>query len=161
MMEKLQYHIASKIAWETVFYDKAKAPELLGSLSNWSHFKLSKHLADTFQAICPDDETWQIDQLVLDIGPIQYNTLGSDLNKKVPNALKEALAILLFKTNQNQSTSLQILSEEDKTLRVLEVFLLQGHYPWNASIQHQKTFSKLMESALQHHEKGRWYCLKG
>lgn len=160
MMEKLQYHIASKIAWETVFYDKAKAPELLGSLSNWSHFKLSKHLADTFQAICPDDETWQIDQLVLDIGPIQYNTLGSDLNKKVPNALKEALAILLFKTNQNQSTSLQILSEEDKTLRVLEVFLLQGHYPWNASIQHQKTFSKLMESALQHHEKRTVVLLK-
>ena len=55
-MEKLQYHIASKIAWETVFTIKPRPELLLGSLSNWSHFKLSKHLADTFQAICPDDD---------------------------------------------------------------------------------------------------------
>ncbi|MCH9660699.1 MAG: hypothetical protein K0U54_07285 [Bacteroidetes bacterium] len=129
MIDKHQ-HIVSSFNWSTSFDDKVLATELQGRLSHWSTTSLELDMNRVFDQICPSEQTWRIDAMVVDLGSIYYKELNTELSSRFADCLKEAL-FNLMKNKNNTGLQVDILNSDDSLLSILRTYLLQGHMPWN------------------------------
>ncbi|MEZ4873946.1 MAG: contractile injection system tape measure protein [Flavobacteriaceae bacterium] len=147
-MSQGRSHIAAKITWDTTFDDKTLSQELLSALSHWSNFALQRHLSTTFEALCPEDETWYVPKLEIDLGPLGYASLASDLNKTFPQKLQEALLLLIRAQIQKGVEEAQVISQEQNDLQWIENYLVKGYFPWNYSSKNE-LFSRIIDRSLR------------
>lgn len=77
-MEKENNHTVRKISWNTSCYDADLANKFQNSLSNWSNLNLPILLEEVFNEMVPENETWYIDKISIDIGPITMESLENE-----------------------------------------------------------------------------------
>ena len=128
MMETNQ-HIVSKISWDTSFDNQGLAIDLQSNISKWSKHRMEQEIIRVFDNVCPPEQVWKIDRLVLDLGEIEYYDLQRKLTKLVPEQLTYQLKYLLFNSN-GLANNIEITDTRTTHLSVIKSFLIQGYLPW-------------------------------
>lgn len=142
-------HIISSLNWNTTFNEKEKAGYLQERLSSLSRFKLQREISRVFDDHCPEDQTWRIDSLELDLGTIDFNYLETELIPKLRKQLREKLNDLMF-YGGNGNESIEILESGLSQIEALNVFLLNGIFPWNFR-EKEASVNSLIEELLMTH----------
>lgn len=124
-------HIISNLNWATSFPDKEKAVALQDRLSRWSRWKMPRDIQTILDKLCPPDQTLYIDQMLVDLGTIDYGDLEYELSSHFTKLLSEQLAAMI--ANRHYSTAIEFEAGNSTAarLRRLEFFLLNGYMPWN------------------------------
>src|SRR5215813_11212587 len=100
-MEEINSHIVSSLKWDTTFDQKKEGHRLQERLSAWSKIMLPREVAAIFNELCPQEQSWRIESLELDLGTCDYSDLEFDLSRKIRNLLKEKIAeLILYQNNQ-------------------------------------------------------------
>lgn len=128
MNERLN-HIISKCKWDTSFDRKEKAVELQERLSAWSLFVMPQEASAVFNKVCPVGQTWRIQSLEIDLGPIDFYNLEFELSAKLHRQLNESLMDLIFYANRS-GRNIEILNENTSHIQMVRSFLLNGVMPW-------------------------------
>lgn len=147
-MSAANSHIVSGLNWQTSFDRKESASSLQEQLSHWTRTVLHKEMAEIFDKLCPPEQTWRIRSLDLDLGPIDYNELETELPQRIRSVLTARLIDLIIYGNRDTNNDLEILSGETSQLAILQTFLLQGLMPWNHHVANG-TAEEVMALQLQ------------
>lgn len=129
-MTSLNRHIVSSLQWSTSFDRKDMTAQLQDRISSWSKISVQKIFAEVFDKMCPPDQTWRIETLEVDLGPIDYNELEPELSLRLKKQLAEKLSDLITYSATNGSGEIEILEEETSHLVLLQNFLLHGFMSW-------------------------------
>lgn len=124
-------HIISTFNWNTFLDQKEKANELQSRLSVWSGINMQKEINEVFNKLCPPDQTWRIDQLELDLGVIEMDSLESDLAHRLRMQLTEKLTDLIIYADKAGQNNIEITNQYDAPIDKLRSYLLNGVMPWN------------------------------
>lgn len=124
-------HIISTFNWNTFLDQKERAFELQGRLSAWSGINMQKEINEVFNRLCPPDQTWRIDQLELDLGVIEMDSLESDLARQLRIQLTEKLTDLIIYADKAGQNNIEITNQYDAPIDMLRSYLLTGVMPWN------------------------------
>ncbi|MBI3134478.1 MAG: hypothetical protein HYZ14_07345 [Bacteroidetes bacterium] len=141
-------HIVSRFKWNTSLDQKDDATDLQRRLSAWSKIMLQRELAEVFDELCPDEQTWKINSLELDLGEIALDNLETDLALKIRSQLREKLIELIL-TAAATDNKIEILSSDGSHLDQLRFFLMNGVGGWNYKAA-DGTVNELMALQLQH-----------
>lgn len=85
----MSQHLIARCAWQTTYDDESQGVALQNGLSEFSRTQLPQLLEQVFDAHVPPERTLRLDQLVLDIGSIDYANLQQELPKKIVAALTQ------------------------------------------------------------------------
>lgn len=143
-------HIISSLNWDTTFNDKEKANRLQDRLSSLSRLKLGRELSGIFNNSCPEDQTWKIDSLELDLGVIDFNYLETELIQKLRERLTEKLRDLAS-YGGNATEKFEIIESGLSQIEALEQFLTNGFFPWNYK-EKEGAVNWLIEELLKTHQ---------
>jgi len=122
-------HMISRLRWDTSFDLKDRAAELQNRLSSWSRIKMPAEIADVFEKMCPAEQLWRFDKMVIDLGTVDYANLEAELSGKLREALAKKLTELL--NLQNNDSNIVILDLSRSGIELITHFLMQGFIPWN------------------------------
>lgn len=148
-MNSSKQHITATVHWQTTFDEKEEVRTMQHTLSDWSHYKLPVLLNSVYDSVCPEDHTWKIPTLTLDLGSIDYKNLAAELSVKVEKTLREELN-KIARYGANSQSEIEIFVGPSLQIELLEHFLLTGFYPWN----HQtgfKTVDALFSELFETH----------
>jgi hypothetical protein len=126
-------HIVSSLQWSTSFDRKDKAGELQERLSAWSRYRVQSIFEKVFDQLCPEDQTWRIDSLQLDLGSIPYDELETELTLRIRKQLQEKLTDMIIYAGNGDTSQMEIIGEDVSVLSMLHSFLVYGIMPWNHS----------------------------
>ncbi|MEJ0103897.1 MAG: contractile injection system tape measure protein [Bacteroidota bacterium] len=124
-------HIISRLEWKTSFDSKEKAGGLQERLSAWSRWQMPREAGSLLDKLCPPDQTWSINELELDLGPVDYNDLEFELTAKLRKALNEKLLDLIFYRGNPTTAAIEITTRFDTQLEWVAYFLQTGLMPWS------------------------------
>lgn len=134
------------------FFSKEKAYELQNKLSRLYHQQIHGTLQDFFHKTLPEDLLIRKDSLLVDLGSMRYEQLESELPRRLQQALEELFAPLL----STESTALQLsgqgfesLSPEAGEQALLEFYLVNGTFPWQAAVRHGLTWKVILSGLYQ------------
>jgi len=130
-MKEVNGHIISSLSWNTSFDKKDMASELQSRISSWSKTTMQKEINTVFDRLCPDEQTWRIKSLELDLGVVNYNELEADLSKMLCQQLTEKLIELVLYSNKGSANNIEIFNEDHSQISLIKEFLLHGIMPWN------------------------------
>ncbi|MDP5199823.1 contractile injection system tape measure protein [Flavobacterium sp. DG2-3] len=147
-MEEINSHIVSSLKWDTTFDQKNEGYKLQERLSSWSKITLPREVAAIFNELCPQEQSWRIESLELDLGSCDYSDLEFDLSRKIRSLLREKIAELILYQNNQKQNRIAVYNKEKSILENLMVFLLEGSLPWN--YQHKEgSVNQIMAELLQ------------
>jgi hypothetical protein len=129
-MKKNNEHIISSFQWDTSFDKKERATELQDRLSNWSKTHLPREIANAFDKICPQEQTWKIQSLEIDLGTIDFHNLEFELTTKLYRQLNEKLHDIIIAADSSNG-NVEIVNGSTSQLNMIGYFLLHGLMPWN------------------------------
>lgn len=129
-MIDLGKHIISRFQWQTTFDQKEKAFELQNRIGAWSKFSLYREIAAVFDSLCPPNETWVIDQLEIDLGTIEFDSLEPALGSRLQARLREKIMDLILVPYQSAG-KLEIRNHTHSQLYLLRKFFTTGVPEWN------------------------------
>lgn len=129
-MSNSHQHIVSSVKWSSQFDRADMAIQLQNRISHWSKFKLPGQLHDVFNKLCPSDQIWRINNLQLDLGPIDFNEMESQLEDKLGILLYQKLTELVLQQN-NINDSLEVIHQNESYIHMMQTFFLTGVLPWN------------------------------
>lgn len=134
------------------FFSKEKAYELQNKLSRLYHQQIHGTLQDFFHKTLPEDLLIRKDSLIVHLGSMRYEQLESELPRRLQQALEELFAPLL----STGSTALQwsgqgfeSLSPEAGEQALLEFYLVNGTFPWQAAVRHGLTWKVILSGLYQ------------
>jgi len=147
-MEEINSHIVSSLKWDTTFDQKKESYRLQERLSAWSKISLPREVATIFNELCPQEQSWRIESLELDLGSCDYGDLEFDLSRKIRNLLREKIAELILYQNSQKQNGIAVYNKEKSILENLMVFLLEGYLPWNYQNK-EGSVNQIMAELLQ------------
>jgi len=147
-MEEINSHIVSSLKWNTTFDQKKEGYRLQERLSAWSKVSLPREVATIFNELCPQEQSWRIESLELDLGACDYSDLEFDLSRKIKNLLREKIAELILYQNNQKQNRIEVYNKEKSILENLMVFLLEGYLPWNYQNK-EGSVNQIMAELLQ------------
>lgn len=147
-MEEINSHIVSSLKWDTTFDQKKEGYRLQERLSAWSKISLPREVTSIFDELCPQEQSWRIESLELDLGSCDYNDLEFDLSRKIRNLLREKIAELILYQNNQKQNGIAVYNKEKSILENLSVFLLEGYLPWNYQNK-EGSVNQIMAELLQ------------
>ena len=147
-MEEINSHIVSSLKWDTTFDQKKEGYRLQERLSAWSKISLPREVTSIFDELCPQEQSWRIELLELDLGSCDYSDLEFDLNRKIRNLLREKIAELILYQNNQKQNGIAVYNKEKSILENLSVFLLEGYLPWNYQNK-EGSVNQIMAELLQ------------
>ncbi len=122
-------HIISRIKWDTQVLDRGIALDFQNRISDWSNTTMVREVNPVFDNLCPENRTWRINRLELDLGTLDYNYLEEELLHRMLKSLSEQLSELLIKSKY-ESIGLEIINEELGDIQLVTFFLRNGYLPW-------------------------------
>jgi hypothetical protein len=147
-MEEINSHIVSSLKWDTTFDQKKEGYRLQERLSAWSKISLPREVTSIFDELCPQEQSWRIELLELDLGACDYGDLEFDLSRKIRNLLREKIAELILYQNNQKQNGIAVYNKEKSILENLSVFLLEGYLPWNYQNK-EGSVNQIMAELLQ------------
>jgi len=147
-MEEINSHIVSSLKWDTTFDQKKEGYRLQERLSAWSKISLPREVTSIFDELCPQEQSWRIELLELDLGSCDYGDLEFDLSRKIRNQLREKIAELILYQNNQKQNGIAVYNKEKSILENLTVFLLEGYLPWNYQSK-EGSVNQIMAELLQ------------
>lgn len=123
-------HIVSSIKWEMGFDQKDEAVKLQSQISSWSKVDLLKEMNEVFELLCPAEQTWSIEGITLDIGPVDETDLKNTLLRKIKAALTARLLEMAY-TASNEQQAIKVYELDTSQINLLEKYLELGYMPWN------------------------------
>lgn len=147
-MEEINSHIVSSLKWDTTFDQKKEGYRLQERLSAWSKISLPREVTSIFDELCPQEQSWRIESLELDLGACDYSDLEFDLSRKIRNLLREKIAELILYQNNQKQNGIAVYNKEKSILENLSVFLLEGYLPWNYQNK-EGSVNQIMAELLQ------------
>jgi len=147
-MEEINSHIVSSLKWDTTFDQKKEGYRLQERLSAWSKISLPREVTSIFDELCPQEQSWRIELLELDLGSCDYGDLEFDLSRKIRNLLREKIAELILYQNNQKQNGIAVYNKEKSILENLTVFLLEGYLPWNYQSK-EGSVNQIMAELLQ------------
>lgn len=147
-MEEINSHIVSSLKWDTTFDQKKEGYRLQERLSAWSKISLPREVTSIFDELCPQEQSWRIESLELDLGSCDYSDLEFDLSRKIRNLLREKIAELILYQNNQKQNGIAVYNKEKSILENLSVFLLEGYLPWNYQNK-EGSVNQIMAELLQ------------
>lgn len=147
-MEEINSHIVSSLKWDTTFDQKKESYKLQERLSAWSKITLPREVAAIFNELCPQEQSWRIESLELDLGSCDYSDLEFDLSRKIRNLMREKIAELILYQNNQKQNGIAVYNKEKSILENLMVFLLEGYLPWNYQNK-EGSINQIMAELLQ------------
>lgn len=146
-MKSVAGHIISNLNWSTTFDEKEKASYLQDRLSSLSRMKLQREIAKVFDDSCPQDQTWKIDSLELDLGVIDFNYMETELIQKIRDRLAEKLNDLVTYSGIGNE-KLEIFETSQSQINLVQEFLTTGVFSWNFR-QREKSINSLLLELLR------------
>ncbi|NVO10580.1 MAG: hypothetical protein HXX16_11505 [Bacteroidales bacterium] len=160
-----QKHIINKQVLEIRLNDKKDAHLIQDAFSRayWNHIPpVIERIIDKYSS---KNEIIKIDKLEIDIGGISIDKLNSNFPQKVEKLLEEIIIAQLHKskinniwTNESKDDKryseqdrnyLQIKTETENQIEILNHFLLTGILPWWVSKTQQFSIQKVVEELLE------------
>ena len=141
--------LVDRCIWQTTIDDEHYAIQLQELLSKWTQSDLIPLLEVELERFCEAGKTIRLDELVLDIGKIEFDNLERDL----PSLIKSKLQNKLFYIVENSSTNvikktLGVITEGSGNRDLFNWIIKKGTAPWwytsKSSVQ------DLIESSLIH-----------
>ncbi len=99
-------------------------------------------------SICPDDQSWRIESLELDLGKIELQDLEAGLSERIRTELREQL-INLFVQGKRDQRNFKVIDKSASQEEVLVRFFLHGVMPWSHSSS-AGSMNKILEYQLKH-----------
>ena len=131
----IQKFSIQKQIFEIQSFSKTHVHELQNRISHLVNFSLSQKMETYFDEVIPSNLLFRIDQLDLDLGQVNWDTLDSEIEEKLMNALKTEFAerlTLAKSTNYRSISGISVETPGQGRLELFEYYLLYGLLPWYA-----------------------------
>ena len=121
-------HIIQRHLFDIVYADRSKAHALQSRFSRLFDRESLPVMTEVFDRLIPESILFQLDTLVLDLGPIRADRLEKDFPIRLREALEKHLQGLL-----EPGARRELPARAQSLTDLLEYFLLTGHLPWWAA----------------------------
>ncbi|WP_158800350.1 contractile injection system tape measure protein [Pedobacter sp. L105] len=141
-----------ELSFNLDFFSKEKAYELQNRISRLYHRQLHHILNDFFENNIPENLLIRKDSLLLDLGTISDGQLETELPERIEKALKEQFYLLLYSSDTAHYLTTQGFESLPAALGyrdLLEYYLLNGTFPWQASAGQQFTWRSILQELDQ------------
>ncbi len=130
-------HIIQHHVFDIEFSDAGRSYELQDKISDIFNRQLLPRMEYLFDSLVPDDITFVLEDIHIDIGSISFNQLNSELPEKVLTELEKVIreSISLAQNRYTEATDAEpeIKTQEGRRIELLRFFLLTGTMPWWAT----------------------------
>ncbi len=157
-MIEVNNHTIARVLWKSSFDEEREVGKLQGAISSWSNIFLPREANAIFDKICPNNQTWTIPYLEIDLGPISQDDLKTDLAPQFAKAMYDALETLI-REKKNDKKCFRIQHQKVTDIEIFKSFLTKGYFPWNFSA-HSKSLDQLIFELLEESPKETVHMLR-
>ena len=146
-------HVIGRQIFDVDFSSKEKSDVLQDKISLIFNNRLMDEMNQLFDRILPSNRIIKVDTLIIDIGEIGFESLDTELPKRIIQKIEEELRLILLHDNAAAVTNSEDIFQDDTKgnyLQLLEFFLQKGSFPWWVTSTEGLTISEVLEFLLLH-----------
>jgi hypothetical protein len=141
-----QQHIIERQVFELEYFSREKVPMLQDRLSKLFKEKIIFSLEKLFDRMIDPAEHFNMSSLEVDIGKLNENWDEEEFVERIIRAVEEELSFKITRAlnDSGYRSSIQGQDPGNRSLRLLDHFLLNGSLPWWAAAAERPDWKKLL-----------------
>jgi len=143
-------HIIKKQVFDLLLDSEKEAFYLQHKVSNYNQQKILSVLQKVFDELCPNDNSFYIDHLEIDLGKIPITKIKTDQWAEV---FEEQLREQLKDLSISEDSQIIVSTPNPNSVFKQWLFTMQnGYLPWNVSAISDQWYQKVLESIASNHQ---------